>query len=75
MYFLNLQNMAFLICHHYISSLGFRRGKNALSALWLFLGVDISLAAGLMSCSANENAKTLTKGLLTAPSAHSPQCL
>ena len=28
-----------------------------------------------MSCSANENAKTLTKGLSTAPPAHSPRCL
>lgn len=43
--------------------------------LGLFLWADISLAVGPMSGSPHENAKALTKGLLTASLAHSFQCL
>lgn len=38
--------------------------------LGLSLGIDISLAVGPMSCLPNENAKPLTRDLLTAPLAH-----
>lgn len=66
MYFPNLLNMAFLICHHDISSPCFPWGEEC-HTLGLFLRVDISLAVGPMSCSPSENAKTLAKGLLTPP--------